>query len=646
METKQYKEEFLAEAAEHLDALNEALLLLEKDPLDEETINKIFRSFHTLKGNAGLMGYQAFSELAHALEDLLSTIRNGKLTATRPIIDVMLEGVDTLEQGLASIKEGEPERIDASHLLEELREKTTKKEEQTTSIPADTKLSPEEQRRISESAQEGVRAILFFDQKSPLKIAKSMLLIRDLTAKGELVRCQPTLEQIKEGDMGSELELILLPQDRAATEQSLSGIYGVKEVMMMALSETYTKPETRSIEEKEEAKSQIIQKHHAEVIKQVQSVRVDMARLDKLMNLAGELLISNIRLQDINKKGEETGLEGISKEIDRLILELQDQVMKIRLVPIGNIFNRFPRMVRDLAAKEGKEVSLEIKGSEIEFDRTVLDQIGEPLVHMIRNGVDHGIETAAEREAAGKEKKGSIILDVSREKSQAVITVKDDGQGIDHEKVKKKCVAKGLISTEEAEKMTPDQARMLIFHPGVSTNEVVTDVSGRGVGMDVVINKVKELGGTVQLDSKLGIGTSITIRLPLTVAILSALLVKSSKNMYAVPLALIDQIVDIRPEQIKTIQGNQVFLHRGNEVPLFWLNALLGKGCVEKKASTVLIANKDGAQVGLAVDTIVTQQQILIKSLQEYVKGTRGVSGATILGDGSVVLIIDINTLI
>jgi two-component system chemotaxis sensor kinase CheA len=646
METKQYKEEFLAEAAEHLDALNEALLLLEKDPLDEETINKIFRSFHTLKGNAGLMGYQAFSELAHALEDLLSTIRNGKLTATRPIIDVMLEGVDTLEQGLASIKEGEPERINASHLLEELREKTTKKEEQTTSIPADTKLSPEEQRRISESAQEGVRAILFFDQKSPLKIAKSMLLIRDLTAKGELVRCQPTLEQIKEGDMGSELELILLPQDRAATEQSLSGIYGVKEVMMMALSETYTKPETRSIEEKEEAKSQIIQKHHAEVIKQVQSVRVDMARLDKLMNLAGELLISNIRLQDINKKGEETGLEGISKEIDRLILELQDQVMKIRLVPIGNIFNRFPRMVRDLAAKEGKEVSLEIKGSEIEFDRTVLDQIGEPLVHMIRNGVDHGIETAAEREAAGKEKKGSIILDVSREKSQAVITVKDDGQGIDHEKVKKKCVAKGLISTEEAEKMTPDQARMLIFHPGVSTNEVVTDVSGRGVGMDVVINKVKELGGTVQLDSKLGIGTSITIRLPLTVAILSALLVKSSKNMYAVPLALIDQIVDIRPEQIKTIQGNQVFLHRGNEVPLFWLNALLGKGCVEKKASTVLIANKDGAQVGLAVDTIVTQQQILIKSLQEYVKGTRGVSGATILGDGSVVLIIDINTLI
>jgi two-component system chemotaxis sensor kinase CheA len=646
METKQYKEEFLAEAAEHLDALNEALLLLEKDPLDEETINKIFRSFHTLKGNAGLMGYQAFSELAHALEDLLSTIRNGKLTATRPIIDVMLEGVDTLEQGLASIKEGEPERIDASHLLEELREKTTKKEEQTTSIPADTKLSPEEQRRISESAQEGVRAILFFDQKSPLKIAKSMLLIRDLTEKGELVRCQPTLEQIKEGDMGSELELILLPQDRAATEQALSGIYGVKEVMMMALSETYTKPETRSIEEKEEAKSQIIQKHHAEVIKQVQSVRVDMARLDKLMNLAGELLISNIRLQDINKKGEETGLEGISKEIDRLILELQDQVMKIRLVPIGNIFNRFPRMVRDLAAKEGKEVSLEIKGSEIEFDRTVLDQIGEPLVHMIRNGVDHGIETAAEREAAGKEKKGSIILDVSREKSQAVITVKDDGQGIDHEKVKKKCVAKGLISTEEAEKMTPDQARMLIFHPGVSTNEVVTDVSGRGVGMDVVINKVKELGGTVQLDSKLGIGTSITIRLPLTVAILSALLVKSSKNMYAVPLALIDQIVDIRPEQIKTIQGNQVFLHRGNEVPLFWLNALLGKGCVEKKASTVLIANKDGAQVGLAVDTIVTQQQILIKSLQEYVKGTRGVSGATILGDGSVVLIIDINTLI
>jgi two-component system chemotaxis sensor kinase CheA len=530
METKQYKEEFLAEAAEHLDALNEALLLLEKDPLDEETINKIFRSFHTLKGNAGLMGYQAFSELAHALEDLLSTIRNGKLTATRPIIDVMLEGVDTLEQGLASIKEGEPERINASHLLEELREKTTKKEEQTTSIPADTKLSPEEQRRISESAQEGVRAILFFDQKSPLKIAKSMLLIRDLTAKGELVRCQPTLEQIKEGDMGSELELILLPQDRAATEQSLSGIYGVKEVMMMALSETYTKPETRSIEEKEEAKSQIIQKHHAEVIKQVQSVRVDMARLDKLMNLAGELLISNIRLQDINKKGEETGLEGISKEIDRLILELQDQVMKIRLVPIGNIFNRFPRMVRDLAAKEGKEVSLEIKGSEIEFDRTVLDQIGEPLVHMIRNGVDHGIETAAEREAAGKEKKGSIILDVSREKSQAVITVKDDGQGIDHEKVKKKCVAKGLISTEEAEKMTPDQARMLIFHPGVSTNEVVTDVSGRGVGMDVVINKVKELGGTVQLDSKLGIGTSITIRLPLTVAILSALLVKSSKK--------------------------------------------------------------------------------------------------------------------
>jgi two-component system, chemotaxis family, sensor kinase CheA len=321
--------------------------------------------------------------------------------------------------------------------------------------------------------------------------------------------------------------------------------------------------------------------------------------------------------------------------------------MEIRMVPIGNIFNRYPRMVRDLSIKENKKLELLIEGQEIEFDRTVLDQIGDPIVHLLRNAVDHGIEPVEERLKTGKSETGTIKLIARREKNNAIIEISDDGGGIPIEKVKKKSIERGHITKEEAAKMTDDEACMLIFRPGNSTNDVVTEVSGRGVGMDVVISKTKELGGSVRLHSELGKGTTVTLQLPLTVAIITGLIVRANNERYAIPLNTVDETVNVFSDQIKTIQNNKVFVLRGMDIPLFWLHDLTGISKIgNNKKLTVVIVMNGTEKTGLVVDEILSQQQVLIKSLQDMVKGTKGCAGATILGDGGVALILDIASLL
>lgn len=651
MDISEYKDEFISEARDHLDILNDALLILEKDPDDMENINRIFRSFHTLKGNAAAMEFMRFSELAHALEDVMSKIRDKELEVSKNTMDMIFDGCDTLEQGLEDISNDKPENISIDGLISELKETLGAKEEAyIVNIGEKAELTGEDNKKIQEWKNQNrkiFRLIIVFDKNNQLKTAKAMLILRNISAISTLIKTTPASEDIKAGKFDTEIELIAASElQKEEIEKIVNDISGLKHAFILGLDEVYNKPKETAHEEKELDKAAIANKHRTDVVKQIQSVKVDMKKLDKLMNLVGELLISNIRMQDCNKKKDYSALKIVLAEVDRLILELQEEVTEIRMVPIGNIFNRFPRMVRDLAEKEGKKINLIIEGQEIEFDRTVLDEIGDPLVHLLRNCVDHGIEKPEERIDVGKPEQGTVKLIAKREKNNAVIKVTDDGAGIDTKKVKEISIKKGIITEDEAAKMTDKEIQMLIFRAGFSTSEVITDVSGRGVGMDVVLNKIKELGGSLKLDSAAGKGTSVEMQLPLTLAIITAFLVKAGDNICAIPLTAVEETVDIKKEQIKTIQGNKVFILRESEVPLFWLHDIMGLKREEKDILIVMIVNRSGEKIGIVVDSIIAQQQILIKGLQDIVKGTKGIAGATIMGDGTVALILDIETLL
>ena len=645
---EEHKGEFLSDARDHLDSLNADLLALEKSGADPETINRLFRAFHTLKGNAAMMGYTRYSELAHALEDLLGKLRDRQLDVTRSIIDLLFEGVDHLEEGLTAISNDVPDNVNAQGIVNEVahlllvKEQTAQKEDAFVLTPDDLAAA-----RASEgSGEHAFRVAVIFDPTNPLRFAKALIVVRELEKSGTVLKMRPSREQLAKGSIGSDAEFLYTTRSPVdALKTLIAAVVGVREVRFLGIEQQYERSPEILHEEKEHAKEQLTRMHVNEAMREIRSVKVDMVRLDKLMNLVGELLISNIRLQEVFSQRDEKGLRQVSEGIDRLILDLQDQVMTIRMVPIETICRRFPRMVRDLAEKEQKSIDLVMSGQETEFDRTVLDQIGDPLVHLLRNSVDHGIEMPDERRRQGKPEQGVIRIAVARERSHAVIQLSDDGKGIDPEAVKRSCLRKGTLSEADAVRMTPQELQMLIFRPGVSTAEKVTEVSGRGVGMDVVLSKVRELGGTVGLDSQPGHGTTVTIRLPLSIAILPALLVTAGNDTFAIPLSSVEQIVDVAPSSVKTIQGHEVFLLRGRNIPLFSLRSLTGSPSAGNSHRTTIIVNQGGLVAGIVVDAILAQQQVLIKGLHEIVKGAKGSSGATILADGRVVLILDLDTL-
>ncbi|MBN1502883.1 chemotaxis protein CheA [Candidatus Woesearchaeota archaeon] len=652
MDISKYRDEFVSEARDHLDELNDLLLVLEKDHNSTESINEIFRAFHTLKGNSAAMGFHKFSELAHALEDIMAQIRDKHLEVATNVIDLILEGCDMLEIGLEQISSDNEERISPEELIGELKQLLEEEPQSASvSIGAKVSLSEQEQEKISEHKQKGqniYRIVLIFDKHNFLKTPKALIILRELSKIGILFKTTPEKKDIEQGKFSSEVEIILgCQKEKRDIEMIIHHITGIKHFSILGLDDTYEKPKEMLHEEKEYAKAEIINRHKEYAVGQIQSVKVSMDKLDKLMNLVGELLINNIRLQDIIKKRDFDSMKIVLNEVDRLVLDLQADVMEVRMVPIGSIFNRFPRMVRDLAKKEGKKVNLVLEGEDIEFDRTVLDKIGDPLVHLLRNSVDHGIETAEERQKIGKREEGIIKLIARREKSKAIIEVTDDGRGIDPKEVKESSIAKGIITREEAKNMSDEDLRMLIFLPGVSTNKIVTEVSGRGVGMDVVKNTVEAMRGNVTLKSRMGKGTSVVINLPLTIAIITSLLVRVNQEIYAIPLSSVNQTVDVDTSKVKTILSKKVFVLRGREIPIFWLHELLGYTWDNKDNKvTVIIVNKEGEEIGLVVDSIFSKQQILIKGFSDILKGTKGFSGATILGDGKVALIIDVMTLL
>ena len=618
-----YKDVFISESMEHLNSLTQGLLELEKG--NQGVIGEIFRAAHTLKGMSATMGYEGIARITHDMENLLDALRNGEVEITSQVVDVLFEAVDALESALDSLSSSDEENINAEEVSQKLGKFTG---------------MGEKERGIAERKEkvgkpgEGVKRIdIELDKDCTLKSVRAYMAFRELRELGEVVKCIPDEEKLEDGDFDRSFSIFL--RTSAEDEEIRARLKKVSELSSLEIHSG----EASSAKE-DKAKS-------GGDIKSVQTVRVPIERLDSLMNLVGELVISKSRLFQIKKKYAIDELNETLTYIDKLTTSLQEEVQEMRMVEVSYVFDRFPRMVRDLAKKEGKQVDFVIKGKDIELDRTVLDEIGDPLVHLLRNCIDHGIEAPEERVRNGKNERGRVQLRARRVKDHVEIIVEDDGRGIDPEKIKRIAVEKGIFAEDEAEKMSDEEARMLIFTPGFSSAREVTDISGRGVGLDVVRNKILALGGTVELESEVGRGTRFVLKLPLTLAITKALLISAGGRIYAIPLNNVNEILNVRAGDVSSVMGRDVIQLRGKIVPVFDLLSLFGKAEIANNRPNhpVVIVEKGGNLIGLAVDELIGQQEIVIKSLDGKLRNVHGFAGSTIMGDGRVSLILDIASL-
>lgn len=686
MSMAQYMSVFIDESKEHLQLMNDSLLRLEQEPEDLKIIDEIFRSAHTLKGMSATMGFNRLAELTHHMENILDNIRNGKADVDTSLVDILFECLDTLNSLVDEVIEDGEESTGIETLMGKLEEmskagssvKTEKQEapkpevknEELESVETQTKSSDfvlefneYEKELILVGQEKSMKTYLIeimLDDGCLLKAARTYMVFRNLEEIGEIIKSEPSVQALEEEKFDNSFVVAFLTSKSAdEVKREIEDISEIKQVVVKDFALEGESRESKEAKEakaapkakaKEDKKKEVESKDKkTEAVKKTATVRVDTEKLDTLMNLVAELVINKTRLAQI---GSEYNLQELSEtlsHVDRVTSDLQAVVTKARMVPIETVFSRFPRMVRDLAKGLEKEIDLVIQGKETELDRTVIDEIGDPLVHLIRNSVDHGVEKPDVRSEKGKDPKGTILLKAEHEGNSVVITIKDDGKGIDAEHMGRKAVEKGLITEEEAEKLTKEEKIKLIFASGFSTAENITDVSGRGVGMDVVRTKIEALNGSIEVLSEIGVGSEIKIKLPLTLAIIEALMVKLESEIYAIPLANIVETIDIEKKDIKVVQGENVVLLRGEIVPILNLSKLLdvetNKPEIEEN-NTVVVVKVGNKKIGLVVDVLIGQQEIVIKSLGKMFTGTKGITGATVLGNGEVALILDVLTLV
>ena len=675
MDTSQYLTMFLEESMENLQTLNESLLELEQNPNDVDKLNEIFRVAHTIKGMAATMGFTDLAELTHKMEDVLSEFREGKLKVTQDVVTVLFDCLDTLEKMVSNVEEGSDEKVEMQGIIDRLisisendEVKDIKKDSANTKKSEKTEKQDEEESKlelnqydisvIKQGQQKGYNAfniIINISENTLLKSARAFLIVKDLEEIGEIIKSDPSTEDIENEEFDLQLKFILMTNSKEEEVYSLvQGISEVREVKVNAIvfeeekiadikpkeaENLDQKKADNSKQNKEVKKEEAPKKEHKKVH---QSVRVDLERIDKLMNMVSEIVIYRTRLEQIVLSYKSQDLTETLEQIGRTTSDLQDLVMKIRMLPLDTVFNRFPRMIRDISVELNKEINFVIEGAETELDRTVIDEIGEPLIHLLRNAADHGVEPQEQRIAKGKSPVGTVKLVAYQEGTKALIKVSDDGAGINLGKVKAKAEKMG-ISTEG---LNDNDIKNLIFAQGFSTNEVVTDISGRGVGMDVVKTKIASLGGTVDLQSEEGVGSTFVIKLPLTLQIIQALLVKIGDETLAISLGFIDRVIDYKEDKIKSTNGKEVIIYRDNVIPLIRLNERLEIKSNESDKKFVIIVNVGDKTVGLLVDSLLGQQEIVIKPLGKTLKELSEYIGATILGNGLVTLILDVGALI
>lgn len=635
---EEYRQEFIQEAREYLDLMNQNFIKLENGDID--AINEIFRVAHTIKGMAGFMGYKNLEELCHKLESAMGKVRDGKVGITSDIIDVMLKAVDAIGEMINRIEDENSDDVDVSGIINTLAgfiEKKDKKEVREVDLSKD-------------NFGANIRVDVYLSEDCMMKSVRAALVIENLSEVSEILTVIPDENDMEKEDFDGHFVVFVKASDTSKIEEVMSRVSEVDRFEISLLEQKSEDEAERKDAEREEKKGKDSKVDKSEVKikrdKKLESIRVNIAQLDTIMNLVGELVISKGRLLQIASEYDIPELKEAVSIMDKSITSLQDEIMRIRMVKVERVFNKFPRMVRDLARKLGKKVEFVMEGLDTELDRTVLDEISDPLIHLIRNAVDHGIETPEERRAAGKSEVGRIRLAAWREKNNIIIELEDDGRGLDIERIKQKAIERGVITPSEAESMSEDEIKMLIFSPGFSTKDKATEISGRGVGMDVVKTTIEKLGGSVRISSKKGEGTRIRIHLPPTVAIIKSLLVKVGDETYAIPISNVVEALYVTENNWKVIHGNPFLVVRGKLVPAFKLRDLFNVNNGKPEREVGIIVEKEGEKYALIADTIAEQQEIVIKPLTGYLAKIKGFSGVTILGDGRVVPILDISSML
>lgn len=711
----EFVEFYLLDSQEQIEKLGAGLLQLEKEGGNIGLINDLFRSAHSLNGASGTMGFTPIVALTHAAEDLLDHLRQGKMDVSLEMIDVLLAVTDRVKAMLAQVEQREEISIEFQDLASTMRELLDgenaveaqdqdpqllqgEAEEVVKFVPQNFDLTPDEREKVSDAQSLG-RGVYQIDVKlvpnTLMKAVRAVMATQRLEGMGSVIKFSPSIEDLEVGNADDFFILVNSDEPQEEIRRELLEISELADVIVhhypSIISTEEANPEeqkrgqktsdldlkteadtiSNTITEENVVKPAVAQKPkveskiatktsgaseaiHGEGNTQVHTIRVDTVRMDNLINLVGEMVITRTRLVQIgldlkaqyNTDVMVNNLNEANVYLGRLMNDLQESVMRLRMVAIGTVFNRFPRLVRDLAKKTGKEIDLVLKGEDTELDKTVVEVIGDPLMHLIRNSVDHGIESPADRKAAGKPEVGTITLNAYHEGNHIAILISDDGAGLDLEKIRNKAVTKGLIG--EREELSERDIANLIFLPGFSTADVVTDISGRGVGMDVVKKALNNLGGMVDITTRKGKGSTFTIRLPLTLAIIQALLVEVGQEIYAVPLSSVLETLLVSREEIKTVGGLPMVQLRGNTLPLISLQEKFDLPTPEEESSEVfvVVVGFGDKALGLIVDELRGQQEVVIKSLGDFLTNLPGIAGATILGDGKVTLILDIGSLI
>ncbi|HAE62362.1 MAG TPA: chemotaxis protein CheA [Eubacteriaceae bacterium] len=671
-DSQKYRDLFFEETDEYLQTLNDNLLQLEKDTENPGIIDEIFRSAHTLKGMAATMGYTTMAELTHRMENVLELFRNGTLSVTSDVVSVIFKCLDKLSEIVEDLRNESYPQYDISDLLNELdglSNPDTSKEEpvQGVDFSIDIKEISEIDASVIQSAIEknfnafsiAVRIV----ENCLLKGARAYLVVNKLEQEGDIIQTTPGVEDLEDGNFDRVFKLVYITkQDRAFVLESIENVSEIEEVIIEQITEENIPKGYTLAESQEEAKNEdqfsdeaamaSVKAKISETAKteektgaisstpSSQSIRVDLSRLDNFMNLVSELVIYRTRLEELSTRYRATEINEPLEQVARITSDLQDLVLKIRMQPVSVVFNRFPRMIRDLSQELGKEIDLVIEGEETELDRTVVSEIGEPLVHLMRNAADHGIESAQERSAKGKDKKGTINLTAYQEGNKVVIRVSDDGKGIDPQKIKESAIRKGI----PAEGLDDNDLVQLIFNQGFSTNTQVTNISGRGVGMDVVRQKISSLGGSIDVSSDIDKGTTFVIKLPLTLSIIQALMVHVGSETFALPLGIIEKVVNAKPGDIRQSHNEEVYIYRGKVIPVIRVNEKLG---IESEGINqhIILVMLGGRYYGLLVDDLIGQQEIVIKKLSGTLGNMKEYLGATILGNGDITLILDVGNL-
>lgn len=698
MDVSQYLEIFIDESEEHLQTLSDCIMVLEKEPDNKDTINEVFRAAHSLKGMAGTMGFKRMQHLTHDMENVFQEVRSDRVKVTSGMIDLLFKCLDALEGYLDNIKSTSDEGAEDNEvIIKELNDFIAKADgeaeaenkevsEVKEAAPAATQeekegqekieLTEEEKKAIREAESNGqhIYAMTVHIQKDCLlKAARAFLVFKAVEDFGQILVYRPSSQDIE--DEKFELDFSFFLASEEETDKIVAAAKAVSEIEKVDAEEIHLEEYLKeaAAQEEQQAKEAATEQKEApaEVPKAAEkkapaaaakkqtnakpvtgrTVRVDIEKLDALMNQVSELIIAKNSLVSIssNESGEyqNQSFHEQIEYLERITTNLHESVMKVRMVPIESVVNKFPRMIRDLSRKLGKKMELYMTGEDTELDRTVVDQIGDPLQHLLRNSADHGLEDNATRIERGKPEVGSIFLKAFQEGNNVIIEVGDDGNGIDVAAVRDKAVERGVITAEQAENMSQKEIINLLFLPSFSMAKKITDISGRGVGLDVVKSNIEALGGDVEVRTKLGEGTTFIVRLPLTLAIIQALMVEIRDEKYAIALGSIANIESIPVNEIKYVQAQEVIHLRGAVIPLIRLDQVLDmeEKQEEPENLTVVIVKKGDSLAGLVVDNLIGQQEIVIKSLGKYITNNKIISGATILGDGEVALILDVNTL-